>query len=96
MRPSRLASRPDPNGARHTLARSDPHTIKDFTVIEPERPKTAATLLTIGQAADLVGYHRDAIHDAMRKGRLKYTHVEGRRMCALEDVRDLERRGVAR
>jgi excisionase family DNA binding protein len=68
-----------------------------FTVIEPERPRTAGPkLLTIGQAADLVGYHRDAIHDAMRKGRLKYTHVNGRRMCSVEDLRDLERRGVAR
>ena len=60
------------------------------------RPSTAERLLTIGEAASLVGYHRDAIHDAMRKGRLKYTHVDGRRMCALEDLRDLERRGVAR
>jgi excisionase family DNA binding protein len=65
-------------------------------VIEPERPKTAETLLTIGQAADLVGFHRDAVHDAMRRGRLKYTHVDGRRICALEDLRDLERRGIAR
>jgi hypothetical protein len=53
-------------------------------------------MLTIGEAASLVGYHRDAIHDAMRKGRLRCTHGEGRRMCALEDLRDLERRGVAR
>ena len=45
------------------------------------RPSTAETLLTIGEAASLVRYHRDAIHDAMRKGRLKYTHVDGRR-CA--------------
>jgi excisionase family DNA binding protein len=59
------------------------------------RPSTAGTLLTIGEAANLVGFHRDAIHHAMRKGRLKYTHVNGHRMCALEDLRDLERRGVA-
>jgi len=59
------------------------------------RPKTAG-LLTIGEAARLVGYHRDAIHDAMRKGRLKYTIVDGRRMCTVDDLRDLERRGVTR
>ena len=60
------------------------------------RPITAERLLTIGEAASIVGYHRDAIHDAMRKGRLKYTRVNGRRMCALEDLRGLQRRGVAR
>jgi hypothetical protein len=65
-------------------------------VNEFPRPTTAETMLTIGEAASLVGYHRDAIHDAMRKGRLRCTHGEGRRMCALEDLRDLERRGVAR
>ena len=62
---------------------------------EFQRPKEAG-LLTIGECAKIVGFHRDAIHDAMRKGRLRYCIKDGRRMATLADLRDLERRGVAR
>jgi hypothetical protein len=32
----------------------------------------------------------------MRKGRLRYCNKDGHRMATLADLRDLERRGVAR
>jgi predicted DNA-binding transcriptional regulator AlpA len=64
-------------------------------VNELQRPNEAR-FLTIGECAKIVGFHRDAIHDAMRKGRLRYSIKDGHRMATLADLRDLERRGVAR
>lgn len=52
--------------------------------------------LTIGEAAAIVGFSREAIHKAIVDGRLRFTRIDGRRMIDLADLRDLERRGVAR
>jgi hypothetical protein len=43
-------------------------------------------LVSIGDAARVVGCSRDAIDKGMRDGRLRFSKIDGRRMADLSDV----------
>ena len=63
----------------------------------PERPgqQAGTIMLTVGEAAQLVDRPREKIDRAIKRGRLPFTRVEGRRMVSVDDLRHLQARGIA-
>jgi excisionase family DNA binding protein len=67
-----------------------------YRPVDQAAPPLPSGLYTVGQAARLVGFSRDALHRCVVDGRLPSHRYSGIRVIAASDLREFQIKHVAR